>query len=199
MIQPVDVGIWNFWRSDSSDETTAVYTCRKCISVIRSAPEELPDICPYCGFAESPDFIDDFRGKYFFLSNFYEKAPFVMDGIRYLNSEAAFQAYKCKDANDRQQFANLNPSDAKKLGRHVKLRDDWEDIKVDVMYRVLYEKFSQNKSCMDRLLATGDAILIEGNDWGDDFWGQVNHRGKNYLGRCLMGVRSKLQSEREGE
>lgn len=141
--------------------------------------------------------IDYFRGKYFFLSNFYEKAPFVMDGIRYQNSEAAFQSYKCRNYNDRKQFADLNPSEAKRLGRHVQLRDNWEEIKVDVMYRVLYEKFSQNQSCKSRLLATGTAELIEGNDWGDIVWGKFNGHGSNYLGKMLMRVRERMRSEEQ--
>ena len=77
--------------------------------------------------------IDSFRGKYFFLSNFYE-SPVIYDGITYLNNEAAFQAQKTLTNKERLAFAMLNPSQAKKLGRSVSLRPDWEDIKIDIMY-----------------------------------------------------------------
>lgn len=50
MIEPIDIGLWNFWRSSSDDDTTAVYTCCKCDYVIRSAPEKLPNTCPECGY-----------------------------------------------------------------------------------------------------------------------------------------------------
>lgn len=64
--------------------------------------------------------INEFKDEYFFLSNFYE-AKVEFEGIVYLNNEAAFQAQKCLNKEDRKQFANLNPSEAKKLGRSVVL------------------------------------------------------------------------------
>ena len=76
--------------------------------------------------------IKSFRDKHYFLSNFYP-SPVKYEGITYQNSEAAFQAAKCVDPADRIKFANLNPSEAKRLGRRVKLRKDWEDVKVEVM------------------------------------------------------------------
>ena len=136
--------------------------------------------------------IDSFRGKYFFLSNFFE-APVIYDGITYLNNEAAFQAQKTLVNKERLSFAMLNPSQAKKRGRAVSLRPDWEDVKLDIMYNICKAKFTQNETLKTKLLKTGDATLIEGNTWGDKIWGQVNGVGENNLGKILMRIREELK------
>ena len=88
--------------------------------------------------------IDEFRGKYYFLSNFYS-APVTIDGVTYRNNEAAFQAAKLVDIDERKKaFSDLSPNDAKYMGRHCKLRPDWENIKFDVMRDCVHAKFSQN-------------------------------------------------------
>ena len=112
--------------------------------------------------------INEFRGEYYFLSNFYP-APVRYNGTLFKNNEAAFQSAKCPERTA--EFTDLSPPAAKSLGRHVRLRKDWEDVKCDVMYHVCVAKFTQNNALRDRLLQTGDAILIEGNDWGDKTWG----------------------------
>ena len=136
--------------------------------------------------------IDSFKGKYFFLSNFFE-APVIYDGITYLNNEAAFQAQKTLNKKQRLKFAMLNSSQAKKMGRSVSLRPDWEDIKIDIMYNICKAKFTQNETLKTNLLKTGDATLIEGNTWGDKIWGQVNGVGENNLGKILMRIREELK------
>ncbi|MBQ3915918.1 MAG: NADAR family protein [Ruminococcus sp.] len=138
--------------------------------------------------------INLFRGENYFLSNFYEK-PLTYDGITYQNSEAAFQAQKTTDIDVRRQFADLDPSAAKKMGRKLSLRPDWEQVKVQVMYEVVSAKFSQNPDLKEMLIATGDQELIEGNDWGDRIWGQVDGNGQNLLGKILMRVRDELKGE----
>lgn len=138
--------------------------------------------------------INSFRGNNYFLSNFYEK-PLTYDGITYQNSEAAFQAQKTTDIDVRRQFADLDPSAAKKMGRKISLRPDWEQVKVQVMYEVVSAKFSQNPDLKEMLLATGNEELIEGNDWGDRIWGQVDGKGQNLLGQILMRVRDELKGE----
>ena len=135
--------------------------------------------------------INSFRGKYYFLSNFFE-APVVYDGIAYKNNEAAFQAAKVLDSDIRKQFATLDPSSAKRKGRHVTLRGDWEKVKYDIMYEICLAKFSQNEDLKAKLLATGDEYLEEGNTWGDRIWGTVNGVGENHLGKTLMRVREEL-------
>jgi ribA/ribD-fused uncharacterized protein len=93
------------------------------------------------------------------------------------------------------QFCNLIPSQAKHLGRHVALRKDWEDIKEKVMYDICLNKFTTHPDLLGALLDTGDAILIEGNTWGDREWGQVDSAGKNKLGKILMRIRGELASK----
>lgn len=137
--------------------------------------------------------IDSFTGKYFFLSNFYE-ARVLYNSIRYENNEAAFQAQKCSNNLDRYKFGGMNPSEAKREGRRVNLRPDWEEIKTDEMYRICKAKFMQNKDLLEKLLATGDAELEEGNTWGDKIWGTVNGVGENRLGKILMRVREELRN-----
>lgn len=110
--------------------------------------------------------IDSFKGKNYYLSNFYER-PVTYDGITYKNNEAAFQAQKCISYEDRKQFSVLNASEAKRLGRKVSLRPDWESIKVDVMTDIVHAKFEQNKDLAEKLCNTDTAFLEEGNTWED--------------------------------
>lgn len=136
--------------------------------------------------------INEFRGKYYFLSNFYE-APVTWNGLTYLNNEAAFQS--AKTFSDRECFTNLDPSSAKKLGRKVQLRSDWENVKDDVMYEICKAKFSQNTELKKGLLSTGNENLEEGNTWGDKIWGTVHGIGENRLGKILMRIREELRNE----
>lgn len=136
--------------------------------------------------------INEFKGKYFFLSNFYE-APVFYDGISYLNNEAAFQSAKTLDKSIRESFSMLNPSLAKKRGRCINLRADWENVKYGIMYEICLAKFLQNKDLQNKLIATGNEHLEEGNTWGDKVWGTVNGKGKNHLGKILMRIREELK------
>lgn len=136
--------------------------------------------------------IDSFTGDYFFLSNFYE-VPVKYQNLIFQNTEAAF--HSMKDPKRMKEFTTLNPSEAKKLGRQVSLRKDWETIKDQIMYEVVYAKFSQHKDLKEKLLNTGNAELIEGNTWHDQYWGVFNGFGKNQLGKILMQVRTELKNE----
>ena len=135
--------------------------------------------------------IKQFREEFFFLSNFYE-CPVTYKQLTYTNNEAAFQAQKCTSDSEKIQFTKLNPSEAKKLGRKVNLRKDWESVKVKIMEEIVRAKFTQNTELADKLLATGDAYLEEGNAWGDRIWGTVNGSGANQLGIILMQIRADL-------
>lgn len=136
--------------------------------------------------------IDSFRGKYYFLSNFYN-APVMYEGVMYKNNEAAFQSVKIADIAKRSSFSELDPSSAKRKGRRVRLRNDWESIKDKVMEDIVRDKFTRNESLKQRLIATGDTELIEGNTWGDNYWGVCEGRGRNKLGKILMKVREGLK------
>lgn len=144
--------------------------------------------------------INRFRGEYDFLSNFYE-APVTWEGLTYRNSEAAFQAGKVLTNEERLPFTEAPSNKSKRMGRQVQLRPDWEQVKTQVMEEVVRAKFTQNPDLAARLLATGDALLVEGNTWGDVCWGVDTRtgRGENRLGVILMKVRDELRTQSEGE
>jgi ribA/ribD-fused uncharacterized protein len=138
--------------------------------------------------------IDSFRGKYYFLSNFFP-AEVTYNGLTYQNNEAAFQAQKTYSKEERIEFTTLEPRDAKRRGRRVRLRRDWEQVKDRIMEEIVRAKFSQNEELKEQLLATGDAQLVEGNRWNDRYWGVDiwSGVGENHLGKILMKVRSELR------
>lgn len=134
-----------------------------------------------------------FRGKYDFLSNMYS-ATFEWDGRTYRNSEAAFQSAKSLDPSVRDEFSEMAGVVAKREGKKVNLRGDWENVKDDIMEEVVRAKFSQNPDLLQRLVDTGDMELIEGNRWHDKYWGVdlMSGVGENHLGIILMKIRSEL-------
>lgn len=135
--------------------------------------------------------IDKFDGDFAFLSNFYDTKVKFYD-VTFNNSEAAFQAQKCSDRRQIKNFVGITASASKKLGRKVELREGWDNLKDQVMYEIVKAKFEQNTRLAYALLKTGDTILIEGNTWGDRYWGQVDGVGENKLGKILMRVRDEL-------
>lgn len=139
------------------------------------------------------DCIDSFRGDYGFLSNFHA-CRVEYQGIWYQNAEAAFQAQKCINEEDKLGFCGLPAARAKRRGRQVLLRPDWETVKVGLMEEIVRAKFTQNPHLAEKLLATGRQQIAEGNTWGDTCWGVDARTGKgeNHLGRILMKVREEL-------
>lgn len=133
--------------------------------------------------------ITRFRGENEFLSNFYT-AQISIFGYTFNNVEEAFQSQK--NPNRAHEFVGIGAAAAKRKGREVKLRADWDSIKDTVMYQCLLAKFQQNPELRVKLLETGNAELIEGNTWGDTYWGMVNGVGQNRLGMLLMLVRNVL-------
>lgn len=137
--------------------------------------------------------IDSFRGEYAFLSNFYP-SPVEWDGVTYPTIEHAYQAAKTVTPLERLRLEGCStPGKAKRLGKTVTMRVGWEDMKQSVMQDLIQQKF-RNPKLRELLLATGDKMLVEGNDWGDTYWGVCNGKGHNWLGRILMGVRSAIQA-----
>ena len=138
--------------------------------------------------------IDCFDGEYAFLSNFYD-SPIEKDGIVYPTNEHFFQAMKTLDDEERKRIAAAEtPGKAKRMGRSVKLRPDWEQSKIQIMKEGLTLKFLCHKDLAEKLVATGDVWLIEGNWWGDTCWGVCKGVGENNLGKLLMKIRGELQS-----
>lgn len=138
--------------------------------------------------------IQEFTGEYRFLSNFY-LAPVEWNGTVWPSSEHAYQAAKTLDLATQELIRNLpTPAAAKKAGKLVKMRSDWDDVKVLCMLEILRSKFTLNADLRAQLLATGDAHLEEGNWWKDVFWGVCpvgSGRGLNMLGKLLMEVRAE--------
>jgi len=137
--------------------------------------------------------IQEFQGKYRFLSSFYP-AEVELDGITYPTVEHAYQAAKTLDSAQREFIRSaLRPGSAKRWGKLIQpLRPYWEETKIDIMCQLVRQKFNK-EPLKSQLLATGDAELIEGNTWGDKFWGKFRGEGKNHLGQILMRVREELQ------
>lgn len=143
--------------------------------------------------------IDFFEGEFRFLSNFWAE-PGLADRLwGYPTVEHYFQAMKSLDTEERLVIKSLfNPGQAKRRGRHVQLRADWETIKFDVMRVGIEAKFTYFTNMAYRLLDTGDQELVEGNYWHDNVWGNctcakcVNIEGQNHLGKLLMGQRYVL-------
>jgi len=142
------------------------------------------------------DPIDRFVGKYQFLSNFWRcKIRYL--GKDYPSVEHAFQAAKAVNDPDRETIRKLiQAKDAKRLGSKIKLRKDWESVKLNIMEMLIEQKF-KDPELQGWLLETGDAELVEGNHWGDVFWGRCDGEGLNHLGRILMKVRQNIQDKSE--
>lgn len=144
--------------------------------------------------------IPEFKGEYLFLSNFYE-ADFVWRNILFKNGEQAFQYAKTFHAKERagdwqHKFLTApTPSKAKYFGRSIPIDlDAWEKNKVRYMREIIHAKFGWVPSLAGQLINTGAMLLVEGNDWGDTFWGRSKNSdgkivGLNTLGTLLMEER----------
>jgi hypothetical protein len=133
--------------------------------------------------------ITSFSEENRFLSNFYP-CTIEIEGIEYPSVEHAYQAAKTLNIAEREEIALLTAGQAKRRGYRVTLRDDWESIKLRIMEDLIRQKFNE-RVLREKLKATGDAELIEGNDWEDKFWGVCDGEGENWLGKILMKVRSE--------
>jgi ribA/ribD-fused uncharacterized protein len=137
--------------------------------------------------------ITRFSGEHAFLSNFFPCSIPVGSAVA-PTAEHAFQALKTSSEEAAHWVLRAGtPGGAKQRGRQVPLRPRWGDVRVRVMEQVLRRKFAPGSELAGRLLATGDAELVEGNDWNDRFWGVCRGKGENHLGRLLMKIREELQ------
>jgi len=137
-----------------------------------------------------------FKDAHRFLSNFYP-CVILLEGITYPTAEHAYQAQKTTIEMQRELIAKMiSPGKAKRAGRHLPLRSGWDSMKLEVMEQILCKKFT-HADLMDRLQATGNAELIEGNTWNDTFWGmcRVNGLGQNHLGKLLMKIRKDANED----
>lgn len=137
--------------------------------------------------------IEKFSGDYRWLSNFCV-CSVVLDGETYITTEHAYQAAKTLDITERNEIRQCKtPGMAKKLGKYLTVRDDWDDIKISVMTDLLEQKFSKPEF-YQLLISTGDNEIVEGNSWNDYFWGVCDGIGSNHLGKIIMDIREKLRN-----
>lgn len=135
-----------------------------------------------------------FSGEHRWLSNFWP-CSIKLDADFYPSVEHAYVAAKTLQGHERLavRFA-LTAGDAKRMGRSLTLRDKWDNLKLDYMASFIEQKFSQGSGLADNLLATGDCKIIEGNTWGDRFWGVCSGEGENNLGLLIMNRRDALRA-----
>jgi ribA/ribD-fused uncharacterized protein len=134
--------------------------------------------------------IKSFSGDYRFLSNFYP-VEVVLDGVTYPTVENAYQAAKTLDLEKRKEFLGLTPGAAKRLGQRLGIRPDWDDVKLSVMTRLNEQKYMQ-PDLRKKLCDTYPQDIVEGNTWGDTFWGVCDGKGSNHLGKILMAIRMQI-------
>jgi len=154
--------------------------------------------------------INSFSGRWTFLSNFYP-SKIVHQGITYPSNEHYYVAMKVNDdqmingqfypkSDVRELISHVStPGQVKRFGRTLKIRKDWDDIKLSVMEWGLREKFKDEK-LKEMLLQTGEEELVEGNWWHDNFFGvcacgSCQGKGQNNLGKLLMKIRSEIRGE----
>jgi len=141
--------------------------------------------------------IKEFRNKYHFLSNFFP-VKIIIDGLEYNSTEHYFQSMKFIDPKIQEQVRNApTASIAKKIAKKFRKREDWYEIRLNVMERALRVKFDILE-LREKLIATDEMYLQEGNRWNDTFWGVDLNTGKgeNHLGRLLMKIRTKLNTNK---
>lgn len=133
------------------------------------------------------------------FSNFAE-SQFQIDGIRYRSVETYYQSHKSNNRSDWERMSQMDSPLAKKEGRKLNIRPDWEEIKYEIMKTALRLKFSIPK-WRDKLLATGNEILVEWNNWKDLCWGVsiMDNKGKNLLGLALMEIRDEIKTKEDAK
>lgn len=136
--------------------------------------------------------IGKFSGKNRWLSNFWP-AEVELDGMLYSSVEHAYQAAKTLNMEDRALFQGITAGVEKSLGKKLVVRDDWNEVKIAVMTHLNLQKYQNHPELAANLIATGDQQLVEGNTWGDVFWGVCNGVGENHLGKILMEIRKNIQ------
>ena len=140
--------------------------------------------------ADFPDVINRFKGEYDFLSNNYP-CSLLWEGLEYQSAEAAFQASKCSDKSIREGYTQCSTARAILRGNGQTPYPGWEDEQINIMESILKAKFEQNPILMNCLKATGNCVLINGNNKQRTFWGVdlYSWEGENHLGKLLMKIR----------
>ena len=138
--------------------------------------------------------ISSFSGGYSFLGNFYP-CEIKYEGIDYPSSEHAFQAAKTHNMDERRKISYASSAGkAKRMGRKLVIRRDWDHVRIGIMEAILRIKFA-DPELKRLLLQTDSEELVEGNTWGDRFWGVCDGEGENHLGKLLMKIRAEIKNE----
>lgn len=140
--------------------------------------------------------IFEYNGKWIknWFSNIAPSPIFVGSEWEWPSVENYYQAMKTEHMPTQEAIRQATPSQSKQMGKRVRLRPHWEDLKESFMKRALHSKFSQ-PPWFDLLMKTGDTPIIEWNNWGDTYWG-VDYKtgqGLNRLGVLLMEIRAEYQ------
>ena len=144
--------------------------------------------------------INTFKGEYRWLSNFWPIAV-ELDGVYYPSVEHAYQASKTNNFADREKILLCQtPGQAKRYGACLVCREGFKGFKgsrIEIMKGLLVQKF-ENPYLRKQLLATGNTVLVEGNWWGDTFWGNCAGVGRNHLGELIMDIRGDIRAASGG-
>lgn len=141
--------------------------------------------------------IPQFVGPYAFLSNAYP-VKVTLDGLTFPSVENAYQAAKTLDVEKRLQFTVCTATYARKLGTQLPRRPDWEQIREDILYKLLKQKFQKGTPLAQQLVKTGDAYLCDINNTHSTYLGAcicarcVYTKHHNALGELLMRIREEL-------
>jgi ribA/ribD-fused uncharacterized protein len=136
-----------------------------------------------------------FSGEKAFLSNF-QACKVTLDGVEYPSVEHAYSAAKSLDPLVRKEILSCQtPGKAKQYWKKTsnKVREDWNDVRLGIMEDLVRQKFTNDASLAQKLLATENEELVEINSWGDVYWGVCNGKGENHLGKILMKIREELK------
>lgn len=151
------------------------------------------------------DAITDFHGEHYWLDNMYPCTIWwdsYLPDLKFKAVEYGFVYFKVADPELRKQVLECpDPYEAKAFGRSVPMRSDWDEIKFGIMYELVKKKFQQHQELRYKLQQTGNVMLIEGNDWDDNIWGDCicedcrDIPGQNFLGKILMSLRVQYRAE----
>ena len=140
----------------------------------------------------------EFKDEYRWLSNFWPSKVTIGSGEGHMELptvEHAYQASKTLSMEEREQFYDINAATAKRLGRKVTLRADWDDVKLGIMEDLVRQKFHGSTELYVKLMATYPRPIVEGNEWGDRFWGVCRGIGRNHLGLIITAIRDEIIEE----
>lgn len=139
--------------------------------------------------------IKEFQKEYRWLNNF-APVKITLDNIDYYSVEHAYMSAK-SDNIEWKKFCSDSENkagDVKRKSKTLKVKDNWNEIKIQIMRECIKQKFNQ-EPYKTKLLNTGTEYIQEGNMWNDKFWGVClkTNKGQNNLGKLIMEIRNQLK------